>query len=546
MSSNKTYDVAILGSGLAGTLLGAILAHGGADVLILDPRSHPRAATGESLTPRAAVALRALAERYGVPEIRTLTTFENCSQIISSAFGVRKHYGFLMHREGRRQDPLEVNQSTNGPLSDAPHLYRQDTDAYLFQAALRHGCEARQNYRIGEIDIDGAGVTITGADGSTYRARYVVDTNRSSHLAEKYALREEEPGLRHRSHSQWTHMVSVTPADEVLAGRPAADRPPVPWHQGTVHHIFDGGWMWVIPFDNHPRSRSRLCSVGLTLRGPAEPGVTPEELFTRQLARFPDLERQFEGASPVREWERDDQVQYGAKSLVGDRWALIGEAAGAVDPLFFRGLSNTAEVVGSLAWRLLRAVADDDFSAGRFQFVERLQQALLTCDAELVGSAYTAFSDYPLWNVVFRIWAWGSGAGSFRLQEAMAKFQSDGSDQHFRRLEEAPYLGFLWPDHDGFRKLFDEMVARCQAVEEGGLDSGTAAAELWEMVGDTDFIPRYLGFAEPNARFVNPGPLQIVRSLRWSREHADAELRRLLAGNVRQAVAARVQGRRIF
>jgi FADH2 O2-dependent halogenase len=37
------------------------------------------------------------------------------------------------------------------------------------------------------------------------------------------------------------------------------------WHDGTLHHIFDGGWFWIIPFDNHKKSQNSLCSIGLML-----------------------------------------------------------------------------------------------------------------------------------------------------------------------------------------------------------------------------------------------------------------------------------------
>src|SRR5581483_10576642 len=107
----------------------------------------------------------------------------------------------------------------------------------------------------------------------------------------------------------------------------------------------------------------------------------------------------------------------------GDRWLMIGPSAGFVDPLFARDLSDTAEVINVLAWRLLRAMKDDDFSPDRFEPVLRLQQGLLDFDDQLVDSAYASFGSHPLWNLVVRIWAWGTGAGTFRLQHALSRFQ---------------------------------------------------------------------------------------------------------------------------
>ncbi len=45
-------------------------------------------------------------------------------------------------------------------------------------------------------------------------------------------------------------------------------------------------------------------------------------------SRFPDIERQYAGGVPVREWVSTDRVQCSSKHLVGDRWCLLAHAAG--------------------------------------------------------------------------------------------------------------------------------------------------------------------------------------------------------------------------
>jgi FADH2 O2-dependent halogenase len=54
--------------------------------------------------------------------------------------------------------------------------------------------------------------------------------------------------------------------------------------------MFEGGWLWIIPFNNHPYSTNTLCSVGLQFdidkHGPAG---DPEEEFTRFLDEHPPL-----------------------------------------------------------------------------------------------------------------------------------------------------------------------------------------------------------------------------------------------------------------
>lgn len=545
-----TYDVAILGSGIAGSMLGAILARGGAKVLLIDADAHPKFAIGESTIPYTLVTLRTIAERYHIPEIKTLATFTNSTRIIGPSFGVKKHFSFLLHHEDQAQDPRETNQfNTPSLLYEASHQFRQDTDAYLFHAAVSYGCAARQNFRVAEIDFDGSGVTVSGETGEQYRARYVVDASGfRSPLARKFGLREDPCRFKHHSRSLWNHMLNVRPTDKVLRRAPA-DRPPVPWYQGTVHHMFERGWFWVIAFDNHKASRNPLCSVGLTLdprRYPKDPDLAPADEFMRVAERYPDIARQYYGAVPMREWVSTDRLQYSSSQVVGDRWCLMAHAAGFIDPLFSRGLSNTAEVINALAWRLLRAVHDDDFSRERFGYIERLQQGLLDYNDDLVNSAFISFADYDLWTAVFRIWAWGSNAGTFRLQEALSAFLRDGRDEHFKAQEDAENPGSCWPGHEGYHKLFSEMVAKCAAVESGLISSRTAADDLYRILRDADFVPKHFGFAERDCRFLHPTLSTLAKSLAWTYQHADPEVRRLMIGTYAEAVKYKLRGRRIF
>ena len=63
------YDVAIIGSGIAGTMLGAILAKQKLNVVIIDAGTHPRFAVGESMVPESAVLLKILARQNNIPEL---------------------------------------------------------------------------------------------------------------------------------------------------------------------------------------------------------------------------------------------------------------------------------------------------------------------------------------------------------------------------------------------------------------------------------------------------------------------------------------------
>ena len=103
----QTYDVAILGSGLGGSALAAILARQGHSVLLLEKGAHPRFAVGEAMLPQSSMLLWILGERFGVPEIQHLSNSLSIRQHVSSACGIKRTIGFLYHEEGKRQNPAK-------------------------------------------------------------------------------------------------------------------------------------------------------------------------------------------------------------------------------------------------------------------------------------------------------------------------------------------------------------------------------------------------------------------------------------------------------
>ena len=61
------YNVAIVGSGFAGSLLAMIARRLGLSVLLLERGTHPRVVIGESSTPLSNLLLEDLAARYDLP-----------------------------------------------------------------------------------------------------------------------------------------------------------------------------------------------------------------------------------------------------------------------------------------------------------------------------------------------------------------------------------------------------------------------------------------------------------------------------------------------
>jgi tetracycline 7-halogenase / FADH2 O2-dependent halogenase len=321
-------------------------------------------------------------------------------------------------------------------------------------------------------------------------------------------------------------MVGVTPYEDTVPK--GAHGNPTKWSEGTLHHLFEGGWMWVIPFNNHVRATNPLVSVGLNLDPRIHPEFdgTPEEEFRAFLDRFPDVARQFENATAVREWVRTPRLQYSSRETMGYRWCLTSHAAGFVDALFSRGLSNSFEIINALGWRLLDALREDDFSTERFEPVQHLEQSLIDFNDDLVANAYTSFGCYELWDAWFRVWSLGQILATFEINRAYATYLDTHDAKDLEHLAALAPFGSV-PDYAPARELMAEVNRLVRAVQDDGADPKEAAAAIMQQLKDADFAPPAFGVDNPDNRWFNATLPKVVDTLRWARNGAPPEIGKL-------------------
>ncbi|HEX8093214.1 NAD(P)/FAD-dependent oxidoreductase [Jatrophihabitans sp.] len=532
-AERHSYDVAVLGSGLAGSIIAACLARNGARVVVLDTGTHPRFSIGESTTPYAAMMFRLIGERYGVPEVKYLASFESAQAKISSTVGRKRNAGFVYQRPGLRQNPSEATMSQDSALDPTQtHLYRQDVDAWLSMVAVRHGATLMQQQRLTGVDLKADGIRIHRADKDPIHAKYVVDTvgGHGSVLSDSLGVRQQPPRFQHQSRLLYSHLLDVRPYDEIATS--AKYENPGRWHDGTLHHVFPGGWLWVIPFNNHGRGPNPLCSVGVSLDPRVHPArdCSPEQEFNDLIERFPDVKAQFAGARIAREWARIDQVQHSCERTVGDRWCLTGDAAGYLDPLMTGGLSRGLETTHALVHRLLAAITDDDFSTERFRYVEELEQGLLDYNDELYAGAYTATTSYPLWNAWYQYWATGQQLAGYELSRCYAEFLRSRDTSALAAVEEpwwrARGVSESSPYHPTLQ-LFRYAGERLRAVAAGTADPDVTAAELLERLHRSPVAPPVLDAGRLHRSRIDPAVRRIPATLAWARQTGSQQTARL-------------------
>ena len=463
-SQPQTYDVAIIGSGIAGSTLGAILARQGLAVIIFEAKSHPRFSIGESMILETSETMRALAELYDVPELAYFSS-ENYFPYIGTKHGVKRHFSYLHHTPGNPHQPQHSLQAVipKHPHGHELHLYRQDVDYYLMTCAIRYGATVLQNTPVRDIEIDNEGVTVTTVNGQQHNAAYIVDAGGfRSLLAERFNLRDFD--LQTHSRAIFTHMINVPDFHDVATTQRAADLP-FSVAEGTLHHVFEGGWLWVIPFNNHAASTNPLCSVGLMLDPrvyPAQNDLSAEEEFFTFIERFPSIAAQFRNARAVRDWVRTARIQYSSKQIVGDRWALLGHAAGFIDPLYSKGLYISLTSVSILAHYLLAAHKDGDYSRERFLPLEKITLAFLRSNDRLVANSYKAWGNYKLWRQYSVLWLLGAYTELVKLFSIRISSTQEGKIDTHRLMVQLQQLKL---SGGGFAD-YDRVAAEIDAVME--------------------------------------------------------------------------------
>ncbi len=529
-------DVVVLGSGLAGSLLATILARHGHSVAMIERGRHPRLAIGESLVPASALLFWILGEKHDVPEIRTLAHLDSVSRNVAPSSGVKRGFSYVYHREGQTKVVPEESSLFIGPkqpIFRESQFYRQDIDHHLVKTAQQYGVQYRDMTAVTGVDIDGGNggeARVSFADGSSLSARYVVDaTGRHSILAEQFDLREQPTRLRHHSRTIFTHMTNVTPFEDVAPGS-EGKRVSDSWSKGTLHHVFDGGWFWVIPFDNYHLSESNLVSVGLTIdprRYPKPEGVEPEKEFDEFIKRFPLVEQHLGPAEAARPFVGTDRIQYSSTTSVGDRFLLLQHAYGFIDPLFSRGIWRSQEAVDAIADELLVALEDDDLSAERFAAVDRMQANMLDDNDQMVRNAYRSMADYNTWTAWIRIWFADEFLTTIPLLAATFRSVTEGGVSFFDRAKGDRRPGTGYSFSADLQRQIDEAERDLDAVERGEINPTQARERICARLSAADYLPHtLLDFDNPSRFGMDLIPPRLAKLIWWGKRHPSEGVRR--------------------
>jgi tetracycline 7-halogenase / FADH2 O2-dependent halogenase len=396
----SSADIAIIGSGFAGSLTALALRSLGYSVVLLERGRHPRFVIGESSTPLANLLLEELSDRYGLTRVRPLSkwgTWQRHHPEIGC--GLKRGFSFFRHdiNEPFRDDRAHARQllvaaSPHDEIGDT-HWYRPDVDAFLVQEAEHGGAQYLDGVELTTIQCEPGGVEMEGLRGGRtlrVRAGFVIDASGTRGFLHRALCLPERPlTWLPPTQALYTHFTGVARFGET----PAAgfdEQPPFPVDAAALHHVLPGGWIWVLRF------ASGITSAGaaLTDRVAAAVRLGEQGGWERLMSMLPSVQAQFREARAVRPFIHTPRLAFRSAVVTGPRWALLPSAAGVIDPLLSTGFPLT--LLGIL--RLVRLFEAHRPATGAFDhgLAHYGRQTLAELDAteQLVGALYASMGDF--------------------------------------------------------------------------------------------------------------------------------------------------------
>jgi FADH2 O2-dependent halogenase len=359
-----------------------------------------------------------------------------------------------------RKKQLLVAASPHDAIADT-HWYRADLDSFLVQEAQEMGVEYLDRVSLSSMNESSDSVTVEGerlGKSIAFRSKFLVDATGPRGFVHR-ALGLQEAAFPYFPETQalYTHFSHVKP----FGGNCSEDAdqlPPYPPNDAALHHVFDGGWIWVLHFNN-----------GLTSAGVAATNSLADQLcfsdgdaaWNRLLDLLPAVKEQFAGAHAELPFVHARRLSFLAGSIAGRRWAMLPSAAGFVDPLLSTGFPLTL-----LGLERLGEIITQDWDSPRFTqrietYAAQTRKELLAA-ARVIGALYATMENFALFTSI-----------SF-LYFAAASFAETARRHGKSQLASS----FLLCDHSVFGPACERLCRQAHQVRTEKESSGLQAAIL--------------------------------------------------------------------
>lgn len=310
MSLPARTDVLILGGGPAGSAAAIALADAGVATVVIEGETFPRFHVGESLLPHSLP----LFDRLGVHD-----------RVRSLPHALRKEGASFATHDGARYVEFWFEDAFAPAIPNAYQVRRDEFDALLLDVARERGADVRVPWRATKPHwegdrLAGAWVRQEGGDERLVRAKCVLDASgQHAFLATRMGWKSVYD--EHRKMAVVGHFDGVVQNPGRAAGN-------------ITIVVTASGWFWFIPFRTGTTSVGAVFDVGRYRE--VEGGL--DALFDAVVANTPEAARRLAPARRVMEARAVQNFSFRVSRIHGDGFALVGDAAGFLDPIFSTGV----------------------------------------------------------------------------------------------------------------------------------------------------------------------------------------------------------------
>ena len=339
-------NVVIIGGGPAGSALGCYLSKAGIKNAIFESANHPRQHVGESMV---------MSSVRVFDEIGFLPVMER--------EGFVRKYGASWHPPiAKGEAAIAFNEFPQEKIHQdyTYHVDREKFDLLLLKHAESLGTKVYQGVSVTEVLFDdnkyACGIRVKIANQTVdVPARMVVDASgRNTLLGKQLRVKKNDPIFDQFAVHAWFENVDKS---QVASSE-------------YIHIYFlpvKRGWAWQIPITH------TVTSMGIVAEKDVFKGekMAPGEYFDKYVASNPDLAHAMRNARRVNEFKMEGDYSYKMDTFAGNGFAMIGDAARFVDPIFSSGVSVALYSAKYSAERIVHAFETNDFSEASLKPYER-------------------------------------------------------------------------------------------------------------------------------------------------------------------------------
>jgi flavin-dependent dehydrogenase len=428
MAADGQYDVAVIGGGVSGLAAAVQISQQRPQtrIVVIEKRSHP-------VPPTAHKVGEALAELSSHYYANVLGMREYLEESHLRKMGLR----WFMTANGNDDlsRRVEFGLSRFSPLPTF-QIDRGEIENKLASMAAEHGVEFRDSTSVSDVELGDEHHTLTlgrGDEAEQITARWVLDASgRQALLRNKLGVGVDMPITASASWFRTPYRLMVDEWCDDPAWR--AQVPTGTRWKSTCSFVGQGYWSWVINLG------SGSASVGVV--------ADPDYVSWDKLRRYDALKEWLEGVEPqlaehlpdtedgLLDFNKRKNFSHTCRRAYSrNRWALTGEAALFVDPLYSTG-HDTAAVGNTLATDLICRELDGESGRELTQRVRAHNRALLGLVQGMTNFFPGALGMYGhaqataaklLWDNVmyFSIGFYLFRTGSFTNPEIMRTLQAD-------------------------------------------------------------------------------------------------------------------------